>query len=216
MAKHRRKARSLFCLIGIFAGGLLWQFGPFQAVYAIASLSDPAKLATLGERGANPRLNKIVYWLHVADQRLVPPETAIGMAQFIHGTSDTRASLIKESLLRNLNIARGLGLFEENNGNLLRNGKAGVITKGPYARTKVEIDHIVPYSLAPEAGNELANLEMLPQELNRSKSNRVGARQLSHAEKLFSAGVITKESLAKVRTRSRSARTDHTDKTGSR
>jgi 5-methylcytosine-specific restriction endonuclease McrA len=80
----------------------------------------------------------------------------------------------------------------------------------------VEIDHIVPYSLAPEAGNELANLEMMPQELNRAKSNRVGSRQLSHAEKLFSAGVITKESLAKVRTRPQSPRTGGPDESRAR
>lgn len=37
-------------------------------VVAIASLTDPAKLATLkGERAANPRLQKCVYWLAYAE-----------------------------------------------------------------------------------------------------------------------------------------------------
>jgi hypothetical protein len=209
--KLRRKALSIVCLVGIFAGGLVWQFGPFQAVFVIANLSDPKKLATLGERAANPRLNKIVYWLHEADGWLMSSETAVGLAQFINGTGDPRASLVKESLLRNLKIADELGLLTDDNKKLLRNGKAAVVTKGPKAGSKAEIDHIVPYSLAPEAGNELANLEMMPQEMNRAKSNRVGSRHLSHAEKLYSAGLITKESLAKVRARAKSTRTEGAD-----
>ena len=205
MHKRRRKALSLAGLFGMLASWLLWQLGPFQAVFAIASLSDLDKLATLGPRAANPRLNKIVYWLNVADQRFMPPGTAIDIAQGLNFTREPRAHLAKQALLRNLKIAHGLGLLDEENGKLLRNGKAGVITRGPYAKTKVEIDHIVPFSLAPEAGNELANLEMLPQELNRSKSDRVGPRQLSHAELLFAAGVITQESLSRVRARSLSS-----------
>ncbi|MBC8001585.1 MAG: hypothetical protein H7X97_03260, partial [Opitutaceae bacterium] len=62
----------------------------------------------------------------------------------------------------------------------------------------VEIDHIVPYSLAPEIGNELANLEMLPKSLNRQKSNRVNERQLAHARTLLAAGLLTADSFAKV------------------
>ena len=32
----------------------------------ITPLIDPAKLATLGRRGANPRIQKCVYWLNAA------------------------------------------------------------------------------------------------------------------------------------------------------
>jgi hypothetical protein len=209
--KHRRKALSMLLFIGIVAGGLIWQFSAFQAVFVIANLSDPKKLATLGERGANQRLNKIVYWLDIGGRGFMSPEAAISLAQLRNGTRDPRACLVKESLLRNLKIADSLGLLTDKNKQLLRSGKAAVVTKGPYAGSKVEIDHIVPYSLAPEAGNELANLEMMPQELNRGKSNRVGPRQLSHAEKLYAAGLITQESLAKARARVQSARTEVTD-----
>jgi len=201
--KRRRKAFSIASLLVLLAGGLLWQFGPFQAVFALANLSDPEKLATLGERAANARLNKIVYWLNVAEERQMSAETAIGLAQLINWTGEPRAALVKESLLHNMKTAHGLGLLTEENQTLLRQGKAAVVTKGPYARSKVEIDHIVPHSLAPEVGNELANLEMLPQQMNRAKSNRVGQRQLAHAEKLFAAGLLTQESLAKVQAQAR-------------
>ncbi|CAG0989083.1 hypothetical protein ARNL5_03096 [Anaerolineae bacterium] len=35
-------------------------------VSRLAALLDPAKLATLGARGANPRVQKAVHWLAVA------------------------------------------------------------------------------------------------------------------------------------------------------
>ena len=51
------------------------------------------------------------------------------------------------------------------------------LQRGPHTGQEVEIDHIVPVSLAPEVGNELANLEMLPEKLNQQKSNRVTEHQ---------------------------------------
>jgi hypothetical protein len=191
-------------LMGLFsvalatAGWLWWPVSPRPAVLAVANLSDPAKLATLSERGANPRLIKIVYWLDAARNRGLPPELAVDLAQVKNGTRDPRASLVRQSLLRNLKIADGLALFTPENKERMRNGRAPVVMRGPYAGSKIEVDHIVPLSLAKEAGNELANLEMMPQPLNRRKSNRVGERQLSHAQRLFDAGLLSRESLNRV------------------
>lgn len=201
MKVRRPKTLAIGSLILIALAWLIWQLAPFQAVFAVANLSDPRKLATLGERAANPRLNKIVYWLHEANDRGIAPATLITLAQWLNWTREPRASLVKESLVRNMKIADGLGLFTADNETRLRNGRAGMITKGPYANSPTEVDHIVPYSLAPEVGNELANLELMPQELNRRKSNRVGERQLAHAEKLFAAGLVTRESLDRVKAR---------------
>jgi hypothetical protein len=200
--KPRYKALGIGAAITTLVTWLLWQFGPFQPVIAVAHLSDPAKLASLGERGANPRLNKIVYWLHEAKTHGLPPTTAVGLAQTLNWTREPRASLVKESLSRNMKIATELGLFTSENLKRLRHGRAGMITKGPYIGSAAEIDHIVPYSLAKEVGNELANLEMLPEPLNRRKSNRVGERQVAHARRLFEAGLLSKESLARVEARS--------------
>ena len=61
----------------------------------------------------------------------------------------------------------------------------------------------MPISLAPEVGNELANLEMLPKTLNREKSNRVSERQLAHAERLREAGLLTGESYTRVKMKNR-------------
>ena len=153
---------------------LIWQFTPLQAIFALGNLTDPAKLSTLGERGANARLNIIVFWLDDARSRGVSAETAIHWSQVLNGTREPRISLVRTSLLHNLKIADGLGLLTSENRARLKRGNAAIITRGPYSGEPVEIDHIVPISAAPELGNELANLEMLPKSENRRKSDRIG------------------------------------------
>lgn len=199
--KSAKKSGKLPVMLSLFLaalGYLAWQFSPIQAIGAVASLSDPDKLATLGERGANPRLNKIVYWLHEASTRWMGPETTVKLAQTLNRTPEPRASLVRSSLARNYKIAEELGLFTTANLERLRHGNAGIVTSGPYEDTPVEIDHIVPFSLAPEVGNELANLEMLPQVLNRQKSNKVGERQLKLAHVFYDAGLISRDSMERV------------------
>ncbi len=181
--------------------GLVWQFTPLQSIVAIASLSDPAKLATLGERGANPRLNKIVYWMFEAYDHGGSPEAAVKWAQRLNNEQGLRAEMVHDALMRNWKIARELGLLTPENLSKLKLGHAADVTYGPYLGESVEIDHIVPFSLAPEVGNELANLEMLPRTVNRRKSDKVTERQVDYAERLYEAGLLSKESLEKVRKR---------------
>ena len=170
-----------------------WNFGPGEGIRAVAALSDPAHLATLGPRGANPRVNKLVYWLHVCERHGASPSIALSCAFYLNKTTEPRRTFSKEALLRNMKIARELGLFTTENEELLRRGHSGHITRGPYKGSTVEVDHIVPYSLAPELGNELGNLELMPRELNRQKSNHVGDRQLALAARFQEAGMLSKE-----------------------
>ena len=157
---------SAFVTIIVFA---VWQFSPLQAVVALSNLTDPDKLATLGERGANSRLNKIVFWLDTANNRGMGVESAVNWAQILNGSREPRASLVQSSLSRNFKIATELGLLTTENLERLKRG------------------------------NELANLEMMPKTLNRKKSNRVGERQLAHAQTLFKAKLLQPESLERVK-----------------
>ncbi len=197
MRTGRRKISFLFGLIILLFGGL-WKFSPIDDVRNVSDLTDPLKLSGLGERGANSRLNKLIFWLWHAEQRGLAPETTLNWAFRLNGQQEPQAGLVRESLLRNVKIARQLGLLDAKNLEDLRHGRAGTVREGPYKGELVEIDHIVPLSLAPEVGNELANLEMLPRTLNRRKSNRVNERQLAHAERLHNAGLLTQTSLLKV------------------
>lgn len=179
-----------------------------QAVYAIAAQSDPAKLVTLGSRGANPRLKRIVFYLAQARDAGADPARVIEDAQKANGSAGTpRAALVKSSLLRNLKIADGLGLLTASNRAALRHGAAPVVTRGPYAGQRAEVDHIVPRSLARDLDHELANLEMLPARLNRQKGARVGERQLDYARRFQAAGLLPAGSFARVQAAYRPAGT---------
>ena len=178
-------------------------------IQAIAAQSDPAKLATLGERGANPRLKRIMYYLALARAGGADPGNVIDEAQRQNGSLDTpRAALVKTGLLRNLKICDGLGLLTPENLAGLRRGAAPTVTRGPYAGQTAEVDHIVPLAQARGIGNELANLEMLPASLNRAKSDKVGERQLALAGRFHGAGLLSDAELAQVQTRFRPAGTE--------
>lgn len=198
MARKRKKLTIASALLAVVFG-LIWQLTPLRSIVAIANLSDPAKLATLGERGANPRLNKIVYWMFEAYDHGGSPEAAVEWAQRLNGEKGIRAELVHESLMRNWKIARELGLLTPENLEKLRRGNAADVTYGTYIGEPVEIDHIVPFSLAPEVGNELANLEMLPRPVNRRKSDKVTERQVDYAERLQEAGLLSMEAVEKIR-----------------
>ena len=74
---------------------------------AIASLTDPAKLATLkGERAANPRLQKCVYWLASAEEQGEKPEVVLDESAKLNKTAGTPyAGFLSWGLLENLKIA---------------------------------------------------------------------------------------------------------------
>jgi hypothetical protein len=82
-------------------------------VKAIASLTDPAKLATLKcERAANPLLQKCVYWLGYAEKQGEKPEAVLDESAKLNKTAGTPyAGFLSWGLLENLKIAKELGLL---------------------------------------------------------------------------------------------------------
>ena len=50
----------------------------------------------------------------------------------------------------------------------------------------------------PKLDNVIANLELLPLKLNEKKNDKVGDHQLSHAQKLYDAGVLSAPGLKKL------------------
>lgn len=76
-----------------------------KSAVVINELIQPAKLATLGSRGANPRVQKSVYGLATATNAEQNPtntlERAIKLADY---TNACAAQLTRDELLRNLDI----------------------------------------------------------------------------------------------------------------
>jgi len=74
----------LLVLVGLLCLGLVHS-QPASAAESdvaanIASLIDPTKLSTLGERGANPRIQKAVYWLQAARDSGKKPSAVLDSA----------------------------------------------------------------------------------------------------------------------------------------
>jgi hypothetical protein len=169
-----------------------------NAHVSIASLTDPAKLATLtAERAANPRLLKCLYWLNAA-RSLESPESIIYKAQQMNHSNGPRAALVRDSLLRNLDIAEKLGCLTPENLEKLRRGKSPTVTLGPYVDEPAEVDHIIPLSVAPELGKEIANLELMPRSVNRKQGAKITQRQKDYTVKFRDAGMITEERYGRI------------------
>lgn len=164
----------------------------------LAPLIDPAKLATLGKRGANPRVQKAVYWLSIAASNSAQPTQVLDIALKAVAMKGEAAALTKQALLRDLDIASKLGCLDTEGLGEMRRGKAPTVRCGPYAGDQLSVDHIIPRAVCPELDNVIANLELMPMRMNSSKSDKIGARQLDLARKLYSAGLLSAEGKRKL------------------
>jgi hypothetical protein len=167
---------------------------------AIAAQTDPAKLATLkGERAANPRLQKCVYWLAYAEEQGQKPEAVLDGSAKLNKTEGTPyAEFVRWGLLENLKITKELGLLNPEGMAELRRGKSATITKGQYAGQEAEADHVIPRSVCPELQNQVMNLELLPAFLNRAKSDKVTDRAKVFAKELYDAKLLSEEGWERV------------------
>jgi hypothetical protein len=167
----------------------------------IQPLIDPAKLATLGERGTNPRIQKITAILWEAKLKGHDPAVVAGKAVELIGWAGTpKGDLTVAAMVRNVVILERLGSTTEEDINAMKRGKAPTVRRGPYVGEIVSVDHIIPRSIAPELDNVIANLELMPLSVNQRKGNKVGDRQTSLARKLNAAGLLSPEDLDRVLT----------------
>jgi hypothetical protein len=177
-----------------------------QTDYAkrIAPLIDPAKLSTLGKRGANQRVEKAVYWLVAARAAGQKPDKVMDAALDLAGVKNgPAAALTKAALLRNLDIAEKLGCLDAEGMAEMRKGRAPTVRRGPYKGDQLSVDHIIPRAVCPELDNVIANLELMPLRMNESKNDRVGARQLDLARKFHEAGLLSDKGLKTVESAAR-------------
>jgi hypothetical protein len=171
---------------------------PSDHVSKIASLIDPAKLSTLGKRGANPRVQKAVYWLEMARKEGETPAKVMDRAVALAGYKGTAATLTRDALLRNVDIAEKLGCLNDAGLAEMRRGKAATVMKGPYKGDQLSVDHIIPRAVVPELDNVIANLELLPLRVNEQKNDKIGARQRDMAKKFHEAGLLSRKGMEAV------------------
>ena len=166
----------------------------------IAPLIEPAKLGTLGPRGANQRVQKVTYWLAMAKKEKRSTSSVAWQAVLLAGyTNKDAQALTKAAMVRNLSIAQKLGSLDEAGLAEMRKGNAATVKRGPYAGDQLSVDHIIPRAVVPELDNVIANLELMPLRMNESKSAKIGSRQRSLAAKLEKAGLLSEAGLRAVR-----------------
>lgn len=172
---------------------------PSRHAGLIKSLIEPAKLATLGDRGANQRVQKITAILWRAKQDGEDPAKIATQAVELIGWGGTsKGSLTADAMVRNLTIAERLGSVTPEDIDAMSRGRAATVRKGPYTGEVLSVDHIIPRSVAPELDNVIANLELMPLTVNQRKGNKVTSRQADLARKLHEAGLFSEEGLKRV------------------
>jgi hypothetical protein len=179
---------------------------------AIASLTDPKKLATLkGERAVNPRFQKCLYWMMLDEQARFfifgKKNDEGGVCRMVKRSIERNGpnidsgyvNMIGAGLLLNFRRAKDYGLYTSEGMKELRQGKSATITKGEYAGQEATADHIIPLSVCPELQNQIFNLQLLPASLNSSKGNKVEMKQVEFARELNRAGLLSAEGLESVK-----------------
>jgi hypothetical protein len=164
----------------------------------LSSLVDPAKLATLGARGANAHVEKYVALLAESKAAGVAPKKAAARAVALVGMKGKAGKLTAEAMERNLAIAERLGCLDPDGLREMHKGEAPTVHRGPYRGEKLSVDHIIPRAVVPELDNVIANLELMPLRMNEGKNARIGARQVDLARKLHKAGLLSSEGLKTV------------------
>lgn len=185
--------------MGLVAGApTAWATKTETYARRVASLIDPARLATLEERGANPRVQKYVALLAEAEADGVSPRKVAAAAAKAADMKRKAAKLTAEAMVRNLTIAERLGCLDEEGLREMRKGQAPTVRRGPYKGDQLSVDHIIPRTVVPELDKVIANLELMPLRMNEGKNAKIGDRQVDLARKLRKAGLLSAEGLRKV------------------
>lgn len=167
-------------------------------------LIDPAKLATLGDRGANTRIQKVTEILWQAKVNGQDPAKLADRSVDLIGWGGTeKGRLTSAAMVRNVTILERLGSTTRADLDDMRHGKTATVRNGPYAGEILSVDHIIPRAVAPELDNVIANLELMPLSVNRKKNDKIGDRQISLAKAFHDAGLLSDAGFQRVMTAKR-------------
>jgi hypothetical protein len=168
----------------------------------LAPLLDPAKVATLkGDRPANTRLYKILYWIETAQRAGAEASTVIDTAQVKAGYgASVAAKADKQAILWNFKNLDAWGCFDDKGMEKLRKGGSPIITKGESIGDSIAIDHVLPRSIVPELAARFYNLEAIPAKKNLLKSANITEREVNLARRWHREQLLSLNGLRAVET----------------
>lgn len=170
------------------------------ATEILAPLLDPAKVATLkGDRPANTRLYKVLYWLETARTLGGSVDAVIDAAQKEAGYAGSPgAKADKLAIIWSRKKLEDFGCFNVDGLNKLRNGGSPTITKGEHAGDNIALDHVLPRAVVPELAARFYNLEAIPSRQNLAKSAKIEQRELELARRWAREGLLSQDGLKAV------------------
>lgn len=166
----------------------------------IAPLIDPAKVATLkGDRPANARLYRVLYWLEIARQEGGDPAAVIDAAQVAARYAGTKAAVAdKAGITWSRKRLDAFGCFTPEGLAKLRKGGSPKITTGPHAGDSIALDHVLPRAIVPELAARFYNLEAIPSRQNARKAADIGKRELDLARRWHREGLLSAAGLKAI------------------
>ncbi len=160
----------------------------------IARLIDPTQLATLQARAADPRIYQVAALLEQARRQgqsvSVVATNAVKLAGY---TNAAWAVMTCDSLVRNHQTAQELGVLAAPGLVEMQRGQPPTIANGAFGGDALSVAHTIPFAVAAELDNVIANLELLPAKVKSAKGDQVGPRQYELARKFHAAGLLATE-----------------------
>lgn len=152
------------------------------------------------ERGSNETMRIVNYKIYQAHSDGLDIEKLLELAQPTHLQPPPLAKLNSKRFKDNLRLGIEYGIYEgEANLKALAYGKAPTITKGEFAGERIDVEHVVPKSIAPGLDNILANLMWYPASLNQSKNNTITQEAMDMAEVFADEGILQTDELLAVK-----------------
>ncbi len=172
----------------------------------LAPLLDPVKVATLkGDRPANQRLYKVMYWLETARRAGGDVSAVIDQAQAAAGYAGTKGAVAdKLAITWSRTKLEAFGCFTPEGLAELRKGGSPTITKGDHNGDGIALDHVLPRSIVPELAARFYNLEAIPSKVNSGKSAKITDRELKLARRWHREGLLSAQGLAAVESAAKS------------
>ncbi len=91
-------------------------------------------------------------------------------------------------MVLNLRIEDQLGCLTLERLTEMRRGRSPTVMRGPYAGDERSVNHITPFAVMPQPDHVIANLELMPLCMNRSKGDKMGGRRRALELQLQGAG----------------------------
>ncbi len=158
----------------------------------VGSLIDPARLATITTRsGVTTRTHKLLAYLY---QHEAAGGDIAGVLKKAAGRDSGifDAKIDIAQIQKTYHQAKEWGIFDDA-GNIerMQHERAPTITRGPYAGQFVEVDHIIPWSRAPETRTTFGNLRYLPEKVNQARSDTLDADMIEKVNEYAKRGLLT-------------------------